>query len=111
YLILRKVHEWPKGARKQQVDLALPRGVLVRGTVTEADSGKPLAGARVQFNPRQANNPHFREDVVTDWEGAVVSGPDGRFQIATLPGPGHLLFRGPTPDYIHLETSYDELNI
>ena len=35
YLTLEKRIQWPRAAVKQQVDLSLPRGVLVRGTVTE----------------------------------------------------------------------------
>jgi hypothetical protein len=30
----------------------------------------------------------------------------GAFQLALLPGPGHLFVKGPTPDYLHVETSY-----
>src|SRR5262249_31332447 len=94
---------------KQQVEMKLPRGVLVRGKVTEADSGKPVPGAGVQFYPRNANNPNFREDVLTGWEAIVLSGEDGAFAIPVLPGPGHLLVTGPTPDYIHKEIGATEI--
>ena len=40
---------WPKGATEQSVDLALPRGVLIRGKVTEEGTGQPVADAMVNF--------------------------------------------------------------
>ena len=42
---------WPKGAIEQTVDLALPRGVLIRGKVTEEGTGQPVADAMVIFYP------------------------------------------------------------
>ena len=41
--------DWPKGAIEHSLDLALPRGMLVRGRVTEEGSGKPIAGARIGY--------------------------------------------------------------
>jgi hypothetical protein len=75
----------------------------VHGKVTEAPSGKAVAGAAVQFIPRQANNPFYRRDVITDWQGNVETGTDGTFRMAVLPGPGHLMVLGPTGEYVHLE--------
>ncbi len=49
YLNVSTRFEWPKGAIEHPVDLALPRGVLVRGKVTEEGSGKPIAGARIGY--------------------------------------------------------------
>lgn len=100
YLALRKLIQLPKAKLKQEVEIKLPRGVLVRGKITEAGSGIPVAGASVQFEPRIANNPNLREDVLTGFANTVVSGDDGRFNICVLPGPGHLLVRGPTPHFI-----------
>src|SRR5262249_19716258 len=101
YLALVKEFGWPKGEVRKELKLALPRGVLVRGKVTEAASGKPVAGARVQFYPRKANNPNLRPGVVSGWDAIVLSQADGAFRIAVLPGPGHLLISGPTLDYVH----------
>ena len=101
YLTVQKQLNWPKAAIKQTVDISLPRGVLVRGTVTAA--GKPVAKATVQFIPRQADNTNFRNDVLTGWQNTVNSGADGKFDICVLPGPGHLLIHGPTADYIYKE--------
>ena len=38
YLMASKSLVWPKGAIEQSLDLTLPRGVLIRGTVTEEGS-------------------------------------------------------------------------
>ena len=46
YLGTTKGFEWPKGAIEYSLNLSLPRGVLIRGKVTEDDSGRPIAGAR-----------------------------------------------------------------
>jgi RNA polymerase sigma factor (sigma-70 family) len=100
YMTLSKSVKWPRAVVKQEVQLALPRGVLVRGKITEGQSGKPVADASIQFIPRYANNPNRREDVLTGWQNIVLSGADGTFSIAVLPGPGNLLIHGPTSDYV-----------
>ena len=42
---------WQVGDRLKQVDLKLPRGVLVRGTIVEAGTNTPIARATVQYVP------------------------------------------------------------
>jgi RNA polymerase sigma factor (sigma-70 family) len=107
YLLMRREINWRQADLvKQEVQLALVRAVLVRGTVIEQSSGKPVAGASVYFEPNRDNNPYFREDVRPFWVGGEnysLSGKDGTFQLGVLPGPGHLLIRGPTLDYVHVE--------
>src|SRR5262249_50816479 len=68
YLPVRQPVVWPRGAVKHAVEVKLPRGVLVRGKVTESPSGRPVAGAGVQFVPREADNPNLRRGVLTGWE-------------------------------------------
>jgi hypothetical protein len=82
------------------VEVKLPRGVLVRGKVTEAGSGRPVAGAGVQYVPRD-DNPNLRPNILTGWQNVVASGSDGSFQIAVPAGEGHLLVSGPGLDFIH----------
>ena len=41
--------DWPKGAITHSVDLALPRGVMMRGKVTEQGSGRPISAAMVAY--------------------------------------------------------------
>jgi RNA polymerase sigma factor (sigma-70 family) len=105
---------WSGAAVKRTVNAKLLRGVLVRGKVTDAGSGKPVAGATAVFWPRRSNNPFYRGEVIGFGESLgvlaqlneVKSGADGTFRLAALPGQGHLLVKGPTPDYLHVETSY-----
>ena len=96
--------ERPKtSAKVPPADFALPRGVLVGGKVTEAGTGKAVAGAVVYFIPCRADNPYYRDFLAVGPVFPVRSDRDGRFQIAVLPGPGHLLAKGPTAAYVPLE--------
>jgi RNA polymerase sigma factor (sigma-70 family) len=95
--------EWPKGAVRQEVNVTLPRGVLVRGKVTEAGSGQPVAGAGVQYWPRAADDPNRPRNLITGWPPAEVTKEDGTFRLAVLPGEAHLMIQGPTPEYVHAE--------
>jgi hypothetical protein len=99
--------EWPSGAKlTRQIDFALPRGVTVSGKVTEKDSGKPVAGASIEFVPRRVDNPFFKGSVLApsdEFKQVGISGPDGSFTLTVLPGPGHLLVLGSTLDYLRVE--------
>jgi RNA polymerase sigma factor (sigma-70 family) len=107
HLGLSKSMDWPNsGVLKQEMSLALPQGLLVRGTVTEAPSGKPIAGATVEYHPNWDDNPLYRRDLITK---KAVSGADGKFEMSVPPGRGHLLINGPTLDYLHEEISTQSL--
>src|SRR5262249_50653526 len=90
-----------------ELDIALARGVLVRGKVTEQVSGKPVANAQVDFWPQFADNPLYRPGIASGLWSTVVTGSDGAFRIAVLPGAGNLTVRGGTPDYIQREVLFD----
>ena len=107
YLNIFHRAQWEKGAVKQEVKIALPRGVLVRGKVTEAGSGKPVAGAGVQFWPQDDNAPGRPKNALTGWSYSEVTRDDGTFRMAVFPGAGHLLVQGPTPDYVHVEIGHE----
>jgi RNA polymerase sigma factor (sigma-70 family) len=97
YLRQHKSFRWPPGTIRRHVALALPRGVLVRGRVAEARSGKPIAGVLVR-------------DAVGLWTNPTVeTAADGRFSIAVAPGRGHLIFKGPGNDYIPVEATEADL--
>jgi RNA polymerase sigma factor (sigma-70 family) len=104
YLNVQKQFRWPRAALKHRIDLALPRGVLLRGRVTEKGGGKPVAEALVHYFA-QHTNPNLKlEDLsgnnFANGRNAVRTDREGAFQIACLPGPGYLTVEGPDPDYV-----------
>jgi RNA polymerase sigma factor (sigma-70 family) len=105
---LRKSLNWPdSGALKQEMNLALPQGVVVRGIVKENPSGKPVPGTKVEFHPNRDDNSYYRRDVVRK---TVVCDSDGRFGMTVPLGRGHLLIDGPTLDYLHNEITTQSLD-
>jgi RNA polymerase sigma factor (sigma-70 family) len=111
YVGMTKWLEKPKAtALKQTADFRLPRGVLVRGAVKEEGSGKPVAGAVVYSYPQQTENPLNVPFAAVGPVFPVESGPDGRFEIGVLPGPGHLVVKGPTAAYVPVEIGRRQLN-
>src|SRR5262249_20015530 len=95
YLGVTKQDEWPKGAIEHRVDLSLPRGVVVRGKVVEEGTGRPVAGAIVQLS---SNSAPFRAI------GApAATAADGAYRVAGPPGPGYVVVRGPSDDYVPRE--------
>jgi hypothetical protein len=113
--LLRTVHlRWPaRTVPRQVVNINLARAVRVRGTVTERPSGKPVAGATVEYVPRRADNPLYQRDIVgpvDDLKQIAFSAADGTFELPVLPGPGQLLVNGPTPDYLRAETTARKLS-
>ena len=102
YLIAGKQGEWPKGAVEQSVDIALPRGVVVRGKVTEEGTGRPVAGAVVRVIAARPTPQTRRGHGVP-----AVTGPDGTYRVAAPPGPGYLVVQGPDDDYVLREFGGD----
>ena len=95
YLIANDSVFWPKGALEQTINIALPRGVLVHGRVTEEGSGKPIAGAMVDFEIRRELNGNNHNSTLH-----VYTQPDGSFRLGAEPEAGHLFVRGPDDDYV-----------
>jgi hypothetical protein len=103
---------WPRGAVRHQVRITLPRGVRLRGKVTESPSGKPVAGAVVGYVP-YATNP-FAHFTILSWRVGgsewVRTEADGTFTATVLPGEGHVLARGATRDYVLRRVDTAELH-
>ncbi len=95
YLARESEFEWTKGAVSKTIDLTLPRGVLIRGKVAEEGTRRPVAGASVQFFPRNRSG-----DFVHGFEAIVASKDDGWFAVAVPPGKGYLMVLGPSLNYI-----------
>ncbi len=94
YLTAHGRINWPKGALEQPLDLALARGVCIRGKVTEEGSGRLVAGATVDFASRDRRQNQDRRSM------AVSTTSDGSFQLGAEPGPGDLVVRVPGDDYV-----------
>jgi protocatechuate 3,4-dioxygenase beta subunit len=78
---------WAKGATRHEENVALPRGVLLHGKITEAGSGKPVAGAYIEYSGQ--------------WTHKGVSKADGSYAFAVPAGAkGPLTITASTPDYI-----------
>ena len=86
---------WTKGTFERRVDLALRRGVVLRGKVVEEGSGLPVAGAALGYVIRDGGNgvPACRA-----WTKS-----DGSYQFAVLPREGTLAIMGPSDDYVFQE--------
>jgi hypothetical protein len=120
YLCVVKSGDWPKGKVKHVVKVELPRGVVLRGQVTEAGSsakvqggpGKPVAGAVVEYWPLRLNNPNFRFNIlswVTSGTEYVQSGPDGKFRAVLFPGKGTLVVKAPGRGYVPFPVGCDRI--
>jgi RNA polymerase sigma factor (sigma-70 family) len=78
---------WKKGAARHEMNLALPRGVLLRGKITEAGSDRPVAGAAIEYK--------------SEWLYKGVSAADGSYTYAVpAAATGPLVVTAPTNDYI-----------
>jgi RNA polymerase sigma factor (sigma-70 family) len=103
--------EWGN-ANNQSVTIKLPRGVLIKGQVVEAGTPRGIPGTRIEYMPMGAKNPHMAtySSLLPMWRWMdALSDADGRFQIAVMPGPGHLLLRGPEHRFLGIEVGTREL--
>jgi protocatechuate 3,4-dioxygenase beta subunit len=80
-------------------DIDLVRGLTARGRVTDKATGRPVAQARVDYQPLYPN-PHVNRRLAGMWvpRSEAVTGPDGSYALAVLPGPGVIGVTGPRPD-------------
>ncbi len=83
----------PPGLAPVAVEVALKRGVWLRGRIMDKVTGRPLEGS-VSYhvaaaNPRLAEAPHLGE-IQTNGDGSFQTwvGPDGAFRVPALPGKG-----------------------
>ena len=89
-----EAHRMAQGAAEHSIEIALTRGVAVRGKVVEDGTGRPVAGAIVRIVPDGS-------PVVHPPAGRPPrsTGADGTYVIAAPPGPGHLVVQGSDDDY------------
>jgi RNA polymerase sigma factor (sigma-70 family) len=114
YLVPHVEFPWSDNAPTPTRDIFVPRGILVRGVVREAESGRPVPGASVSHEWSHENNPFMqaaRAAHLTPWPTrGVLTRPDGSYSITVPPGPGFLLVKSPEPDFIHVETGSGRLD-
>ena len=96
YLAKFRAINWPKGAVTYSANLALPRGVMMRGKVTERGSGRPVTGAVVIFWPHRLAN----DDVFPRGSRPAETAADGSFALAVAARRGYVIVRGPSDDYV-----------
>lgn len=95
YLIAQAELAWTKGVVRKEIDVKVPRGIVIRGQVIDATSNRALPEASVQYIPTGNQNAR-----ASGWQTIVASDKDGRYQITVPAGRGHLFVFGPTSDYI-----------
>jgi RNA polymerase sigma factor (sigma-70 family) len=105
YLAVHRLLRWPSSALRHELELSLPRGTLIRGTVTVSDKGEPVLGAHVQFRPEQGKATAVPAEILTGLNGLVASGADGVFRLVVPDVPGHLIVHEPSGDYVTEEVS------
>lgn len=101
---------WRDGDTRRTVDIALKRGVLVRGQVIDSVTKEPIAQASVQYRAESNNNPNTSDKIVTGWQDIKLTNTKGEFAITVLPGPGSLLVHGPEENYIAQEATDRQLS-
>ncbi|MCI0689544.1 MAG: carboxypeptidase-like regulatory domain-containing protein, partial [Sporichthyaceae bacterium] len=101
YLTLVQRIDWPAGTRRQELTLRLPPGISLRGQVVEADTGRPVAGAFVQYMTHSMGEvPPAENQPQLAGESRAWSGADGRFWLPAGAGRGQLVVHVPRGDYL-----------
>jgi RNA polymerase sigma factor (sigma-70 family) len=114
YLSVKKTLYWPRGAGRQTVAVALPRGVYLRGRVSETPRGKGVAQARIDFWSRAIPNTIMETTEPADgifYPGPLKTDAEGEFRLVAPPGPCHLLVNGPGPDYVFKPIAGSDLGV
>jgi protocatechuate 3,4-dioxygenase beta subunit len=68
-------------------DIDMVRGLTVRGKVTDKATGKPVAGAMVDYHPLYAN-PYVNKPEFGKPRSEATTGPDGSYALTVVPGAG-----------------------
>jgi hypothetical protein len=97
YVIGQVEFEWTKGSVRKEIDVKVPRGVVIRGKIIEGGTGRALTGASIQFIPMGNRG---NGAIASGSDTTVTSTEDGSYQLAVPPGKGHLFVFGPSSDYV-----------
>ncbi len=83
-----EVIKWEDGDQSRNVDVALQRGVLIRGRILEEGTDKPVAKAGVIYQPLKYKT--VPKNVITGWQNRRKTDDDGEFSFAVPRGAGIL---------------------
>jgi RNA polymerase sigma factor (sigma-70 family) len=98
YLDYRVAAKDTVGYEPVVADFACPKGVIIKGTIRDNSTGKPIAGSIKIAVPFKANNPYLKNyPMFTGFLTPVDTKPDGAFRVVTIPGP--ILLVGGTNEY------------
>ncbi len=92
-----------RGSEKA-IDVQLQRGLLVSGVVSDASSGEPIAGARIQFN--EGNRRYDAGQIEPSRLHCAISDASGRYELPVPAKKGRLFVLGPSPDYVDMSVKY-----
>jgi RNA polymerase sigma factor (sigma-70 family) len=87
------------GLEELTADCELVRGaVTVRGKVTDKATGRPIAGARVEYIPLYGNDTAAKMDNESYPRTETTTGADGMYALPVMAGPGVIRVTSPRPD-------------
>jgi RNA polymerase sigma factor (sigma-70 family) len=113
YLLAKRQFVWKDSAALQRTeDMVMSPAVMVEGIVTEATSGRPVAGASVEYFAHPKDNPFFKRadlPIMSSQKQLGLSAADGTFRVPVLPGKGFLLITTATDKYTRVKVSPLEL--
>jgi hypothetical protein len=100
YLALSRVIDRKDNKARQQLNFALPRGVLLTGRVHDVE-GRPVADAVAYYVPDR-DNARAGGEVLHGCDTHAIAGSDGRLRLALPAGRGRLCVHAPDGDFLVL---------
>ncbi len=105
--------KWPDDVvTDAELTIRMARGIMVEGDIVEKGAGKSVAGASIYYAPQEYDNEFFRpsENSGYQWpfESIYKTDEKGQFRIPVSPGPGYLMVKVPTRDYVRVMVSGGE---
>ncbi len=107
--------KWPKHAVRHKVRIEVPKGLLVCGKVVEEGTGKPVAGAGVEYQlcRDREDSYHSKAFAYSIYWAAeyrkILTDNDGAFQVAVVPGQGYLMVKAPGPEFVSRYVTWGDL--
>ncbi len=98
----------PAGLEPTSLDVKLRRGVMIHGTITEKQTGKPIPNARFDYFPLRTNPNALQylryqgdsSSSVRPMRQRFLSAADGSFTLLGIPGQGIIAAQLNKPDYL-----------